>query len=144
MYQSEYPASSINILSSDTLEPNVVSKSPTMAELIPIYNAFFTASTLICERPPAKRRKAVGLIKRNKAMVVRISASARRSIFSNGVPGIGCNRFIGIDCTSNSLSVKANSIRCSIVSPMPMIPPLHTSIPTLRAACNVSIFCSCV
>ena len=60
MYQSEYPASSINILSSDTLEPNVVSKSPTMAELIPIYNAFFTASTLICERPPAKRRKAVG------------------------------------------------------------------------------------
>lgn len=53
MYQSEYPASSINILSSDTLEPNVVSKSPTMAELIPIYNAFFTASTLICERPPA-------------------------------------------------------------------------------------------
>ena len=44
MYQSEYPASSINILSSDTLEPNVVSKSPTMAELIPIYNAFFTAS----------------------------------------------------------------------------------------------------
>ncbi len=24
MYQSEYPASSINILSSDTLEPNVV------------------------------------------------------------------------------------------------------------------------
>mgnify|MGYP000560570521 CR=1 FL=1 len=34
MYQSEYPASSINILSSDTLEPNVVSKSPTMAELI--------------------------------------------------------------------------------------------------------------
>ena len=82
MYQSEYPASSINILSSETLEPNVVSKSPTMAELI--------------------------------------------------------------DCTSNSLSVKANSIRCSIVSPMPMIPPLHTSIPTLRAACNVSIFCSCV
>ena len=43
MYQSEYPASSINILSSDTFEPNVVSKSPTMAELIPIYNAFFTA-----------------------------------------------------------------------------------------------------
>ena len=39
MYQSEYPASSINILSSDTFEPNVVSKSPTMAELIPIYNA---------------------------------------------------------------------------------------------------------
>ena len=70
MYQSEYPASSINILSSDTFEPNVVSKSPTMAELIPIYNAFFTASTLICERPPAKRRKAVGLIKRNKAMVI--------------------------------------------------------------------------
>lgn len=30
MYQSEYPASSINILSSDTFEPNVVSKSPTM------------------------------------------------------------------------------------------------------------------
>lgn len=81
MYQSEYPASSINILSSDTFEPNVVSKSPTMAELIPIYNAFFTASTLISERPPAKRRNAVGLIKRNKAMVVRISTSARRSIF---------------------------------------------------------------
>ena len=36
MYQSEYPASSINILSSETLEPNVVSKSPTMAELIPV------------------------------------------------------------------------------------------------------------
>ena len=47
MYQSEYPASSINILSSETLEPNVVSKSPTMAELIPIYNAFFTASTSV-------------------------------------------------------------------------------------------------
>ena len=40
--------------------------------------------------PPAKRRNAVGLIKRNKAMVVRISTSARRSIFSNGVPGIYC------------------------------------------------------
>lgn len=59
MYQSEYPASSINILSSDTFEPNVVSKSPTMAELIPIYNAFFTAST----PPSGKTKKCCGIDK---------------------------------------------------------------------------------
>ena len=46
MYQSEYQASSINILSSDTFEPNVVSKSPTMAELIPIYNACLLYTSL--------------------------------------------------------------------------------------------------
>ena len=76
MYQSEYPASSINILSSETLEPNVVSKSPTMAELIPIYNAFFTASTLICERPPAKRIEGfLRILQKNK-----INATIRKEM----------------------------------------------------------------
>lgn len=46
--------------SSETLEPSVVSKSPTMAELIPMYNALLIASEDSWERPPAKRRKALG------------------------------------------------------------------------------------
>ena len=48
------------------------------------------------------------------------------------------------DCTFNSAKVKANSIRCSIVSPMPMMPPQQISIPTRRAASRVASFCSCV
>ena len=35
-------------LSSETLEPSVVSKSPTMAELIPMYNALLIASEDSC------------------------------------------------------------------------------------------------
>lgn len=130
--------------SSETLEPSVVSKSPTMAELIPMYNALLIASEDSCERPPAKRRKAVGLMKRNKAIVLRTFSSLKGFSFSNGVPGIGLSRLIGMDWTFSAFSVKANSIRCSIVSPMPMIPPQQISIPTRRAALRVASFCSCV
>ena len=57
---------------------------------------------------------------------------------------MGLSRLMGIDCTSSFFRVKANSIRCSMVSPIPMIPPLQMSIPTLRAACNVCNLSSCV
>ena len=142
--QNRYPASSISTLSSDTFEPSVVSRSPTMAELMPMCSACFTASLLSCERPPAKRRKAVGLMKRKRAMVVSISSSLSGACRSSGVPGMGLRRLMGMDCTSSSRSVKANSMRCSMLSPIPMMPPLQMSMPTLRAACRVRSFSSCV
>ena len=57
---------------------------------------------------------------------------------------MGCSKLIGMDWMLRSRSVKANSIRCSTVSPMPMMPPQQRSIPTRRAACKVFSFCSCV
>lgn len=46
--------------------------------------------------------------------------------------------------TGAASTMKANSIRCSIVSPIPMIPPQQISMPTRRAASRVASFCSCV
>ena len=57
---------------------------------------------------------------------------------------MGFNTFIGIDFTPNSRTVKARSTRSSIVSPMPIIPPEQTSIPTSCAARIVCIFSSSV
>ena len=37
------------------------------------------------------------LMKRNRAIVVRNSSSVSGCAFSNGVPGIGCRRFSGIE-----------------------------------------------
>ena len=51
-----YPAAQIICLSSETFEPSVVSRSPTIAELMPICKARFIVSGESCERPPAKRR----------------------------------------------------------------------------------------
>ena len=118
--------------------------SMTVGMFIMPLSALCMASGVSCERPPAKRRKAVGLIKRNRATVLRISSSLKGFSPSNGVPGIGLNKLMGIDCTFSSASVKANSIRCSIVSPIPIIPPQQISIPTRRAASRVASFCSCV
>ena len=56
----------------------------------------------------------------------------------------GFSTFIGIDFTPNSRTVSAKSMRSSIVSPMPMIPPEHTSIPSSSAWRIVSIFSSIV
>ena len=115
-----------------------------MAELIPTYSARSTVSSLNCERPPAKRRKAVGFTMRNIATVRSTSSAVSGFACSNGVPLMGCNRFNGMDCTSSSRKVSASSTRWAGVSPMPMMPPLHTSIPARRAAWSVSIFCACV
>ena len=68
-----------------------------MAELMPMCSACFTASLLSCERPPAKRRKAVGLMKRKRAMVVSISSSLSGACRSSGVPGMGLRRLMGMD-----------------------------------------------
>ena len=63
---------------------------------------------------------------------------------SKGVPGMGFNIFMGTEQTPNSFSSKANSIRCFIFSPIPMIPPEQISIPNSWAVRIVSFFCSMV
>ena len=90
---------------------SVVSKSPTMAELIPMYNALLIASEDSCERPPAKRRKAVGLMKRNKAIVLRTFSSLKGFSFSNGVPGIGLSRLIGMDLSLIHISCQQAAVQ---------------------------------
>ena len=77
-------------------------------------------------------------------MVRRISSSPKGGMVSRGVPLMGCSRFSGMEDMSSDLSVKASSARCRMFSPMPMIPPQQTSIPTRRAARKVSIFSACV
>ena len=130
-------------MSSITFEPIVVRRSPTMAELIP---ARMASSSIwaINARPPAKRRKASGLMNRKTATVVSTSSSASGAAPSNGVPGIGFYTFIGIDFTPSSRTVSAKFTRSSIVSPIPMIPPEQTSIPSSIAWRMVSIFSSVV
>ena len=83
-------------------------------------------------------------MKRNRATVTNTSSSVSGGRFSSGVPGMGLSRLMGMDCTPSSFRVKANSMRCSIVSPMPMMPPLQMSMPALRAACKVRSLSSCV
>lgn len=134
----------INILFFEILEFNVVSKFFIMVELILIYNVFFIVFIFICECFLVKWRKVVGLIKWNKVMVVRIFVFVRWFIFFNGVLGIGCNRFIGIDCIFNFFSVKVNLICCFIVLFMLMIFLLYIFIFILCVVCNVFIFCFCV
>ena len=94
-----------------------------IAELIPIYRDFRCVASLNCARPPEKRRNAFGLIKRKRAIVVSHSSSSRICVFSIGVPGIGCNKLRGMDKIPSFCKKQAISIRSSIVSPMPIIPP---------------------
>ncbi len=55
-----------------------------------------------------------------------------------GVPGLGFRKFRGTQSTPRSRITSASSTRCSGVSPMPRMPPVHSSSPTDLAARMVS------
>ena len=93
--QKSYPADSIRGLSSATLEPMVVSRSPTTPPFIPICRARSWVARLRRARPPAKRRMVRGCTKRNIAIASSTSSSLSGGVPSRGVPGIGHNRLMG-------------------------------------------------
>ena len=121
--------------------PLVVSMFPVIVALAPLWNAFLPFS-LRSFRPAARRIFAWGLMKRNIAIVRKISSSVRGVFFSNGVPGIAMRALIGIERIFSSESERAISILSSKLSPMPMIPPEQTQKPSSCAILIVSIFMS--
>ena len=64
-------------------------------------------------------------------IVTKISSSLMGGMCSKGVPGMGFKIFMGTEQTSNSFSSKANSMRCFIVSPIPMIIQRNTKASTI-------------
>ena len=86
------------------------------------------------------RMTASGLMKRNRATVVRTSSTDSGANSARGVPGMGVRILIGIDLTSSSRSSKAMSMRSVICSPMPMMPPEQSVMPAARASPSVSTF----
>ena len=121
--------------------PLVVSIFPVIVALAPLWNAFLPFS-LRSFRPAARRIFAWGLMKRNIAIVRKISSSLRGLFCANGVPGIAISAFIGIERILSSERESAMSILSSKVSPMPMIPPEQTQRPSSCAILIVSIFMS--
>ncbi|SLI36438.1 Uncharacterised protein [Mycobacteroides abscessus subsp. abscessus] len=89
-------------------------------------------------RPPAKRRMVRGNARRKAATALSASAAGSTSRSPNGVPGRGLRKFSGTSSGSSSASCAANSARCSRVSPMPRMPPQHTSMPASRTMRSVS------
>ena len=112
--------------------PAVVSMSPVMAAFAPEQNAALPLSGSR-PRPPASRSAAPGSRKRKTATVRSSSSGGSTGRSSKGVPLMGLSRLTGTERTPSSRSSIARSTRSSIVSPMPMIPPLHTSSPARRA-----------
>ena len=121
--------------------PLVVSIFPVIVALHPDSKAFLPFSERSF-RPAARRIFASGLMKRNIAIVRKISSSVRGLFCANGVPGIDMSALIGIERTFSSESESAMSILSSKVSPMPMIPPEQTQKPSSWAILIVSIFIS--
>ena len=143
-YRGSYPASRANDLSSFTPDPSVVSMSPINSPFTPADSACFCVSLDNLARPPANRMNVRGSMNLKIAIVTKISSSLMGGMCSKGVPGMGFKIFMGTEQTSNSFSSKANSMRCFIVSPIPMIPPEQISIPNSWAVRIVSFFCSMV
>ncbi len=113
-----------------------------MLPLMPMRSDSRCISLAIEARPPAKRNTAWGWIMRKMATVSRISRPLSGSVFSSGVPEMGTSMLIGIDTGFTLLSVRANSTLWARLSPMPMMPPLHISMPVARAASMVLILSS--
>ena len=109
--------------------PLVVSMLPVIVALHPLSKAFLPLSDRSF-LPAARRMFASGLMKRNIAIVRRISSSDKGAFFSNGVPGIAMSALMGIDLILSSESETAMSILSSNVSPMPIIPPEQTQSPS--------------
>lgn len=71
-------------------------------------------------------------------MVLSASVPSTSGRSANGVPGRGARKFSGTSSGSSSASWAANSARCSTLSPMPTMPPQHTSIPASLTIRSVS------
>ena len=130
---TRYPSSRVVRISFSIVIPCVVSISPDIAEFAPLVNSALPLSGK-SPLPPASLICPFGIIKRNMATIRRISSSERTRLCSNGVFGMGLSIFTGTDLTPSSLAVSAMSTRSSIVSPSPIMPPLHTSSPAAFAA----------
>ena len=74
-----------------------------------------------------------------------ITSSGRiEALPSSGVPAMGLSTLTGIESTPILRNASAISILSRMVSPIPIMPPEHTLMPTLLALSSVSIFCSTV
>ena len=78
------------------------------------------------------------------ASVSRNSSADNGFAFSKGVPLIGQRMLTGIDTGSIRRRATANSARCFMFSPMPIIPPEQISNPIFLAASMVWILSSAV
>ena len=56
---------------------------------------------------------------------------------STGLPWIGIRKFSGIEGTSSARRANATSTTSALPSPIPMISPLHGSMPHFFAAASV-------
>ena len=80
----------------------------------------------------------MGSANRNAPIARNASVVAMTSLSANGVPGRGSRKFIGTSVGFNSARSDANSARCSRDSPMPKMPPEHTSMPAAATMRSVS------
>ena len=79
-----------------------------------------------------------GIASLNRAIVRTASLASSSGLSPSGVPGRGFRKFIGTSCGASSASWSASSTRCSRLSPMPRMPPLHSSMPVWRTSMQVS------
>ncbi|MNN04805.1 hypothetical protein D3C81_1175410 [compost metagenome] len=112
----------------------VRSLSPEKIEFAPAKKHKACPSVLMLVRPAERRTCVVGNKIRAVATMRTISHIETVSMTSIGVPLTGTSALIGTDsgCGMREASVINIAARSSILSPIPIIPPLHTVMFVLR------------
>ena len=122
--------------------PAVVSMSPEMAAFAPDMKIFLPWSFMVF-LPAAMRTKPSGMMNRTRATMRSCSSSPRGVMSAYGVPGMGVRKLTGMDLMPSAAMSMYMSIRSSMVSPSPMMPPLQTSSPASSAhlmVCSLSSY----
>src|SRR6185437_4951009 len=134
-WRATFSPSSSNIArSSAGSAPRVVRKLPIITPFRPALTARPWSSPRFSTRPPQRRKRAPGMIRRKIAIHLTTSIGSITSRSPNLVPSLGISRLIGTLVGLISASSKAISTRCSSVSPRFRIPPTQVSRPASLTA----------
>ena len=109
--------------------PSVVRKLPIITPFSPALTASGWSSPRFSMRPPQRRKRAAGRIRRKIAIHLTASHGSIGSRSPNLVPGRGLSMLMGTLVGSMAASSKAISTRCSRDSPRLRMPPTHVSSP---------------
>ena len=114
--------------------PRVVRKLPIMTPLSPALTASGWSSSRFSTRPPQRRNRASGRMRRKIATHFTTSQGSISGRSPNLVPGRGLSRLMGTDVGRIFASSKAISTRWRGLSPRLRIPPTQVSRPASLTA----------
>lgn len=136
------PTSSVGVLSSSALRPGMIDGSPAVTRLVPVCGTFFATSALVYRHPPTGQEGTIKLVGQGGTVIIEVSTSTEQSVFSGKIPNVNYGEFVKVSYASGSLDMGTGSVHYSVISPVPVVPPLRASVPALHTTYGISVFYS--